>query len=335
MFELHQHKIQALYYKPSYERLRERIAHAAPDLDVVLIDEAGQMTHGGETITQEKVHPDYFWIHSEMFKTPVMKQYFELLKNYRDVKWLHTINTGLDMGPYLELLRKGVTITNNHSQAIAIAEYVMARVLALYQNLPAFEENQSQAVWKYRSFREISRTRWLIIGFGHIGRQIAQRARGFGVDITAVRRGKKDEGLADQVCQLDNMNEYLAQADIVVLACASNDDTRDLVDRNFLANMKDESTLVNIARGDIVVENDLRKALDDGKPGHAILDVFRDEPLPADAWFWSHPSVTLTPHCSNGGSGMLARSDELFIENLYRIRNGQLLLNQVSDKDIL
>jgi len=92
---------------------------------------------------------------------------------------------------------------------------------------------------------------------------------------------------------------------------------------------------VNIARGDIVVENDLRKALDDGKPGHAILDVFRDEPLPADAWFWSHPSVTLTPHCSNGGSGMLARSDELFIENLYRIRNGQLLLNQVSEKDIL
>jgi len=106
------------------------------------------------------------------------------------------------------------------------------------------------------------------------------------------------------------------------------------VNQDFLGNMKKDSVLVNVARGDLVIEDDLKSALDAGSPAHAILDVFRNEPLPEDTWFWGHPAVTMTPHCSNGGSGMRARSDDLFIENLFRISNGQLLLNEVSERDI-
>lgn len=335
MFDMHPGHPQALYYKPSYERLEASIRHACPDLDVALIDEQGQVSHHGEPVSLDAIRPTWFWIHSELFKSPVFKDYCRIMLESESIQWLHTINTGLDKGPYLELLRRGVTLSNNHAQAIAIAEYVMGHVLSRFQNLPDYAERQRRHEWQYRPFREIGRTRWLLVGFGHIGQQIARRAKAFGVDITAVRRGHDDEGLADRVCDIETMDGALAEADVVVLACASNDSTRQLVDAGFLGRMKVDAVLVNIARGDLVVEADLKQALDAGRPAYAILDVFEQEPLPADAWFWDHPKVSLTPHCSNGGSGMRARSDELFLENLYRMANGQLLLNKVGEKDIL
>jgi len=335
VFELHQHKLQALYFKPSYERLKDRIKKAAPDLDIYLIDEDGQLSHEGSPVSRKQIHPDYFWVHSELLKSPVFKDYFALMQECHNVKWLHTINTGLDKGPYLDLLKTGVRISNNHSQAIAIAEYIMAQVLSCFQNLTDFSDKQKQGVWKYRPFREIYHTRWLIIGFGNIGQQVARRAKGFGVDITAVRRSNKHEKLADDVLSLDTMDDAIGQADVVVLACASNQATRNLVDAKFLAQMKDNAVLVNVARGDLVVEDDLRQALDAGRPGHAILDVFVDEPLPEDSWIWNHPAISMTPHCSNAGSGMRQRSDDLFIENLNRMVNGQLLVNEVDKTDIV
>jgi phosphoglycerate dehydrogenase-like enzyme len=335
VFELHQHKTQALYFQSSYARLEERIRKAAPDLDIALIDEEGQITFEGKPVSPESLHPDYFWIHSELFSSPVLKEYFRLMLDFHEVNWLHTVNTGLDKGPYLDLLNHNIRITNNHSQAIAIAEYVIGQVLSWFQNLPDYAQRQEQRIWKYRPFREIHQTRWLIIGFGHIGQQIARRAKAFGVHITAVRRSKDDAGLADSVCTIETMENELQVADVVVLACASNSSTRELVDKSFLSAMTKDSVLVNIARGDLVVEEDLKQALDAGSPAQAILDVFNQEPLAEDAWFWQHPGVILTPHCSNGGSGMRQRSDDLFIENLYRISNGQLLLNEVSAKDIV
>lgn len=326
---------QALYYKPSYERLQAQILQAAPALDIVLIDDAGNLTHEGRVVTAADISPEYFWIHSELFKSPLFRDYLGMIGNFPSARWLHTINTGLDKGPYLDLLRQGLTITNNHSQAIAIAEYVMARVLAHFQDLPAYTAMQAQGAWQYRPFRELSGSRWLLVGFGHIGREIAVRAKPFGVHLTAVRRGADGEGLADAVCTLDGMGEALARADVVVLACASNAQTRGLVDAAFLGAMQENSVLVNVARGDLVVEDDLKAALDAGRPAYAILDVFNEEPLPADAWFWRHPRVCVTPHCSNAGSGMRRRSDALFIDNLARMAEGREPRNLVTEKDIL
>lgn len=325
---------QALFYQPSFERLRERIEQASPGLDIVLIDERGRLTRAGKTVEEKDIQPTYFWIHSELFKSALFRDYLDMIGSFPTARWLHTIMTGLEKGPFLQLLRQGLAISNNHSQAIAIAEYTIARVLSYFQDLPGYAAQQDQRCWQYKPFREIGGSRWLFIGFGHISREIASRIKPFGAHITAVRRGISNEGLADVVCSLDSMVEALAGADVVVLACASNDTTRNLVDKDFMAGMKEGAALVNVARGDILLEDDLRKALDAGKPGYAILDVFRQEPLPADSWFWHHPKVCLTPHCSNGGSGMRRRSDDLFIENLRRITVGQPLLNAVTEKDI-
>lgn len=326
---------QALYFKPSYERLREQIAARAPGLDVVLYDEEGRLFHGGREVAPGSVRPEWFWIHSELFFSPRLKDYFNLVLAAPSARWLHTVNTGLDKLPYLDLVRRGVKVSNNHSQAVAIAEYVMGQVLWHYQDIEDFRARQRRKDWQWRRFREISGTRWLIIGFGAIGKAVAQRARAFDAHVTTMRRRQDTEGLAHAVIPRDALPEALGAADVVVLTCASNQDTRKLVDAAFLRAMKEASTLVNIARGDLVVEEDLKAALDAGRPAFAILDVFNQEPPPPDSWVWEHPGVSLTPHASNAGSGMGARSDRLFLDNLARMAAGQDPLTLVSERDIL
>jgi hypothetical protein len=120
--------MQALYFKASYERLRDRIHAAAPDLDVVLYDEAGRLWHHGVEVLPKDIKPDWCWIHSELFFSPMLHEYFRLMLHMPSLKWLHTVNTGLDKLPYLELVEKGVTVTNNHAQAIAIAEFVFGQL---------------------------------------------------------------------------------------------------------------------------------------------------------------------------------------------------------------
>jgi phosphoglycerate dehydrogenase-like enzyme len=326
---------QALYFKPSYERLRDRIHAIAPDLDVVVYDEEGRLFHNEREVAFSDIAPEWFWIHSELFFSKKLKAYFELMLQSPSIKWLHTINTGLDKLPYLELVERGVSVTNNHAQAIAIAEFTLGQVLAYYQHVVDNHVAQQAKQWKHRGFREVMGSRWLFIGFGEIGRETAKRAKAFGAHITAVRRNPNDEGIADAVVTQAQLGEVLPQADIVVLACASNSATRDIADANFFGAMKEGAVLVNIARGDLVVESELKEALDRGTPEHAILDVFNEEPPAADSWVWTHPRVTLTPHTSNAGTGMRTRSEANFLGNLERIVKGKPLLNRVGRADIV
>jgi len=250
------------------------------------------------------------------------------------IEWLHTINTGLDKLPYLELVQRGVRVTNNHAQAIAIAEFVFGQVLAHFQDVADFSAKQAEGVWKHRGFREVSGTRWVIVGFGAIGRELAARLKAFGAHVTAVRRQQDLAGVADAVVPLARVHEVLPDADVVVLACASNAATRNLVDDTFLSALNEQSVLVNVARGDLVVESALQAALNAGRPSYAVLDVFNAEPPVPDSWVWWHPRVSLTPHTSNAGSGMRRRSEALFRDNLQRALSGAPLLNLVTRSDI-
>jgi phosphoglycerate dehydrogenase-like enzyme len=326
---------QALYFKPSYERLRDRIAAVAPTLDVCLYDENGRIFHQGEEVAIGDIAPEYFWIHSELFFSPRLKDYFILMLDCPTIKWLHTVNTGLDKLPYLDLVERGVTVTNNHAQAIAIAEFVFGQVLAHFQDIASFRASQQQKIWQHRGFREIQDSHWVIVGFGHIGQAVAKRAKAFGARVTAVRRQHDSAGLADAVVTQAQLSKVLPTADVVVLACAANSETRHLVDAAFLAAMGERAVLVNIARGDLVVEEDLHAALDQGRPGHAVLDVFNREPPPPESWVWTHPRVALTPHTSNAGSGMRRRSESTFLANLDHARQGLPLLNVVTRSDIV
>ncbi len=325
----------ALFYKPSYLRLASQIAAAAPNLQIALYDDNGQVSLDGRSVDLKDLRPDYCWVHGELLTSPRVHDYFEFMLNTDSIRWLHTVNTGLDGLPYLDLLRKGVEITNNHGQAIAITEFIFGQLFAHLQPISTYKTNQQQGVWKPKGFREIYGTRWTIVGFGHVGQEVAKRARAFGADITAVRRSMVSEGLANRVVSMNELPEVLPTTDILLLACNSTETTRGFMNDATFAAMKSDAVLINIARGDLVEPTALRAALDNNQIGYAILDVFSEEPPASDSWVWQHPKVSLTPHTSFAGSGMRQRSADIFIENLQRIVNGEALLNSVSEKDIL
>lgn len=323
----------ALYYKPSYERLESKIKAIAPDLTVALYDENGGLSLNGEPISLAALKPEYFWIHGELLASNRLADYFRLMNECDSIRWLHTMNTGLDGLPYLDVMRKGVQLSNNHGQAIAIAEFVFGQVLAHFQNIALFKQRQAEGLWKPKRFREICSSRWTIVGFGHIGQAVAKRAKAFGAQVTAVRRSADGAGLADKVVGLAQLNEVLPDTDVLILACGSNDATRGCLGLDQFQKMKTDAVLVNIARGDLVVEDDLRTALDQDLLGYAVLDVFNTEPPAADNWVWQHPKVGLTPHTSHAGTGTPGRSAATFLENLKRKVNGEPLLNLVSEQE--
>lgn len=325
---------QAIFFRPSYERLQAQISEIAPELDIVLLEADGSFTRNGEAVEAASLDPHWFWLHIELFMDkPRREQYFRLMLESPNVGWLHTINTGMDGLPYRDVFDKGLALSNNHAQSISIAEYVMGHLLAHYQQVATLKQQQQAHEWKFLRFREIYQSQWLIIGFGAIGKDVAQRAKAFGANIATVRRRQDGEGMADKVYQQEQLPEALAEADVVVLTCTANEDTRDMVDADFLGAMKEGSVLINIARGDLVIEDDLKVALDSGTPELAILDVMRQEPPPQDSWLWDHPSVRISPHSSNAGLGMRKRSEALFLENLKRMVAGDPLLNKVSKRD--
>jgi phosphoglycerate dehydrogenase-like enzyme len=184
--------------------------------------------------------------------------------------------------------------------------------------LAAQADAQRARAWHKVPFREMASLHALLIGFGAIGREISKRLAPFGARITVVRR-TPDAGAPDvEQRPLADMRAVLPSADLVVMACALNDETRGVADAEFFAAMKAGGVFINVARGGLVVEDALHDGLAAGKPGFAVLDVFAHEPLSQESWLWDHPQVRVTAHAANEGDGVSARGDVLFLDNLQR-----------------
>ena len=123
----------------------------------------------------------------------------------------------------------------------------------------------------------------------------------------------------------------LGDADVIVLAAATNPQSTGMVDQAFLVRLKADSVLVNIGRGALIDEAALLRSLDDGRPGRAILDVFDSEPLPSESPFWRHPRVWVTAHTAAYTAGTGRRGGEIFLDNLGRYLDGRPLEFQVTD----
>jgi phosphoglycerate dehydrogenase-like enzyme len=319
-----------LLAKDACSRIKTEIKAICPDMEFVLIDAKGDLSHNGKDVAIEEVKPDIAWMSFDLFKHKVMPEFADFAMRAGSVKWMHTFSAGLDRPLYRDLFNQGIRITKSSAQATAIAEYVISNVMTLFQG--AFERKAHQKAhrWKTTPFRELWRTSWLIIGFGNIGQEVAKRLRGFDCEVTAVRRTKEKHPYADAMITLSDLPEHLARADVVVLACALNQETRRLADQKFFQSMKPESTFVNIARGGLVDEAAFIQALNSGVPQYAVLDVFDSEPLPEDSPLWALKNTIITPHCSYAGSGTSYRRDLLFLENLRRFLTDEPLPNEAN-----
>lgn len=213
----------------------------------------------------------------------------------------------------------------------AMAETVMALILAAAKRIPFHVRNQQQESWQRAAKLELRGTTVTIVGFGRIGSEAAKLCAAFGMRVIGVRRSPPASVPAhvDRIVAPDGLDEALAQADWVVLALPLSEGTHGLMSAARLDCLKPTACLVNVARGDVVDEAALVARLGDGRLAFACLDVFQREPLPPGHPFWRMPNVLVTPHNSASSQFMESRVIALFLDNLGRLARAEPLLNRV------
>ena len=286
----------------------------------------------GVPIAPEGAHPDVAWGTADLFREEApLVSFFSFMLGSSGLAWFQSPGAGYENSVFGTLVAQGVRVTNSHVNSMPIAEFVMRSVLDEFQDAARWRHQASEHRWRIHDWREVSGSTWVIVGLGSIGTEVAHRARAFGVRVIGSRRHPSPSDPTERTVTPDQLDEVIGLADVVVLAAPATAETENLVDADFLSRMKPGSLLVNVARGTLVDEHDLIESLDSGHLSAAVLDVFRNEPLPDDHPFWSHPSIRLTPHNAAGGSGRFQRQAELFKENLDRYLDGRPLLNEVTD----
>jgi phosphoglycerate dehydrogenase-like enzyme len=229
-------------------------------------------------------------------------------------------------------------VTNAASvHCVPIAEYVVGGLIALSRRFPDCMRYQQQGRWMQQELwnapirpRELGGQVLLMIGFGAIGRAVATALGPMKMRIWAVNRsGHADSGLAERVFPAAKLHEALSGADFVVVAVPDLRETRSMIGERELALMKSTAYLMNVARGIIVDERALIRALETRAIAGAMLDVTSQEPLPADSPLWKLDNVFITPHVSALSEHVWARQEHLLNENLERWFSGRELVNRV------
>lgn len=318
-----------LLTQAAFDRVKDRIAPLTGELDVITVTAPDSYVLKGQPIDAEAVKPEIVWASQESWRSGLLPSLFRpILNGGGATRWMQSFAAGLDTPIFKSILQTGARLTKSNAQAIPIAEYVVSHALSLIAPIEAQARLQAKKEWADTPYREIGATRWVMVGYGSIGHEIARRIKPFGVHLTVVRRNPAPDDLVDAVVGQDALPQLLPDADVVVVACPLNDDTRHLINAHSLALLKPGAILINIGRGGLIDEAALKVGLDRRQPGRAVLDVFETEPLPQDSWLWTHPQVRVSAHTSHSGDGTAARGDTLFVDNLRRYLAGEPLLNE-------
>lgn len=313
--------VDLLIYEKTLARLRGRLA-ALPRLTPLVMHDDGALTREGRPLDLADAAPEIAFASSDVYAGGPTRAFMIAMLKSTTVRWMQSGAAGYDDPIFARLAAKGIRLTNTDASRIAIAEYVMAAALDAFQRGPERRALQAESTWRRLAFREISGSTWLVIGFGGIGTEVARRATAFGARVIGVRRTPRGDEPADETIRPGDVPSALPRADVVVLSAPASDETRHLVDRDFLAAMKPGAVLINVARGALVDEAALLESLERGVPETAVLDVFETEPLPGDSPLWRHPRVRATAHGAGRTEATTARGDDIFLENLGRWFSG-------------
>jgi phosphoglycerate dehydrogenase-like enzyme len=236
------------------------------------------------------------------------------------LKVVQTLTAGVDH--IRREVPDGVLLCNGRGiHNASTAELGLTLTLASLRGVPGFVDDQHAGRWNQGWRESLADKTVLIVGYGDIGRDVEARLLPFEVDVLRVARSPR-EG----VHPISEVGELLPRADVVILIVPGTSETRGLVDAAFLGRMKEGALLVNVARGSVVVTDDLVDALHAGRV-RAALDVTDPEPLPEGHPLWSAPNLLITPHVGGATPAMWPRAYRLVREQLERFAKGEDLAN--------
>jgi phosphoglycerate dehydrogenase-like enzyme len=229
-------------------------------------------------------------------------------------------------------MQRDVVLTNASGvHAIPISEHILSMIFALARNLPRHMRSQVAGKWeRHGEITELEGTTLGLIGVGKIGEKTAEKAKALNMKVLGMRRNpERTSPHVDKMFGPEGLHEVLAQSDWVVVTAAGTPETDGLIGEPELAVMKSTARLINIARGSLIREEALIKALEEKRIAGAGLDVFEKEPLPENSPLWQMPNVILTPHIAGGTPFYVDRLMDIFVENLKRYQAGEPLINVV------
>ena len=246
---------------------------------------------------------------------------FHDIDEFTSLKFIQLTSAGFDRVPMDKIYARGIKIFNARGvYSIPMAEYALWGVLSLYKRARFFENNRIEKKWdKHREIPELFGKTVLIVGCGNVGLECAKRFKAFGTNTFGVDLAERQDDDFGKVYPFDKLGEALEKADIVVLTLPLTSQTKGLINIEMLEKMKEGSILVNIARGQIVDEDELIKALKNRLLG-AVLDVFESEPLEKTSELWNLENVIVTPHNSFVGENNEKRLTKVILENLEGLK---------------
>jgi len=264
----------------------------------------------------------------------------EQFKAAKKLRWIHSPAAAVHQLIFPELINSDVILTNAREvHGPVVAEHVIALVFALAKKIPEAVRLQEKHIWGQETIwhqrprpRELAGATVGLIGLGSIGREVAKRAAALGMRVIAVRENptkEVPEGVS-QVYDSAHLQTLLRQSDYVVLAVPLTPSTRQLMNPERFSHMKRDACLINVGRGSLIDEAALAAALRNHQIGGAALDVFEQEPLPADSPLWDVENLLITPHTAGLTEKLWERHYQLISENLRRYLAGRPLLAVVN-----
>jgi phosphoglycerate dehydrogenase-like enzyme len=268
---------------------------------------------------------DFDWLASE-----------RLVEHAPRLRWVQATSAGI--GERLRstgLIESDILFTTAAGvHASSLAEFTILGLLYFYRDVPRLQRMQKAHHWQRYTNRELAGRRALVVGLGAVGGTIAKRIAGMGLEVWGARRSfdaAAPEGV-DRVLPLTDLRSVLGEIDALILACPLTPETAGLIGAAEFAALPQGALLINVARGRVVDEQAMIRALSEGHLGGAVLDVAKVEPLPADSPLWDLPNVLISPHSASTVDAENARIVDIFLANLARYQGGEPLLNRFDPK---
>ncbi len=259
--------------------------------------------------------------------------------NGKKLRWIQFATSGVDKAIKSGLPR-GIPVTNaGGMRGPTVAEHAITLLLTLFRRMREVERARDERTWIRDEItpkiRSLEGATLVIVGLGGVGRELARKAKAFDMRVIAVTRQGKPGDTVDETVPRARFAEALARADAVAMCVPLGPETRHFLGAKELSRTKPGAFVINVCRGEVIDEEALIAALQEGRIAGAGLDVVRTEPLPEDHVLWRMDNVVISPHIAGAGGDGRGRFVAIFSENLRRFRAGEPLDRLIDREKIL
>jgi phosphoglycerate dehydrogenase-like enzyme len=327
-------------------RLIEKIKQADPDIEILydpsLLGKPRYKNdqHGGPIARtpeqEEKIQG--MMAEAEIMLGYVPGDYRDLGKWFPRLRWNQSPSAGIGWG----VRRYGWTetdidfTTSSGMHSTPLAEFCVMSMLMFVKNYFLIAQQKRRHKWQRTSALELRGKTLGVIGLGSVGRETARLGQCLGMNVVGTKRTVEGVDPAsvnvDELYAWDDLDPVLSKSDFLVIICPETDETRGMIGKEELTKMKEGSVLINIARGSIVDEPELIKALQSGHLGGAAVDVAAKEPLPPESPLWDMPNVIISPHSASTVEAENENLTDIFVDNLGRYIGGRPFRNLLDKK---